>query len=76
MIQIRKSETYTLLGGVMGQYNIYCIESNEFGKRSAFFTREVVNSLCSMDLDIFDHECSELMKIENFHIENEFKQIE
>jgi len=73
MKAIKKTANFELLAGSVGDYPIYYIESSRH-KLSKPFTKEVADSLCSMDSDYFDNECAELMNVENFHIEREWQQ--
>ena len=76
METIRKTTNYQLSVGSLGNHIIYQITSpgpEDIGcVYSPLFTKEVANSLCSMDSVQFDYECSELMKVEDFHIEREW----
>lgn len=80
METIRKTECYQLSFGMLGHHPIYQITSPgpEFMgcKYSSLFTREVADSLSSMDSVHFDYECSELMKVEDFHIEHEWAELD
>lgn len=71
METIRETDNFILEGGMIGRaYPVFRIITK--AKQSSLFTREVADSLSSMDSECFDNECSELMKVENFHIEREF----
>lgn len=77
---IRETDSYALWeytqwgSEVIGtiDHQMYHIEQRLSFTVSKPFTKEVADSLGSMDSSIFDAECSELMKVSDFHIEREF----
>ena len=70
---IKESTNFILYGGFLGiRYPVYYIQDLKDESLSKLFTKEVADNLSSLDLATFDAECSELMKVEDFHIQREF----
>jgi hypothetical protein len=69
---IRETDSYALWEYELQHNKVYHIEQRLSFTISKPFTKEVADSLSSMDSSIFDAECTELMKVSDFHIEREF----
>jgi len=72
MMLIRQSEDFSLYIAKGVEHSKGMIEERKEKRYSSPFTLEVVDVLCSLDEADYNHECSQLMNVEDFHIEREW----
>ena len=72
MKEVKRSVDYILYIMTEDEHEMGLIWDIQKKRYSSLFTLEVVDNLGSMDEAIYNYECSQLMNVEDFHVEREW----